>query len=144
MVDLVYRVEAIGPTEDRWLAIHGFDSPSILLLGAVSASLLDPPGTTLGEFFHDPTLTVADEEPCDSTVDSCGELRRLALGVSIEPFEQIGALDPVFDHGSWYANFLAFGYSIEVETATQRVAPVDCDDVPDEWFPLLVVWFPSD
>ena len=63
---------------------------------------------------------------------------------SAQAFELIGALDPVFDHGSWYANFLAFGYSIEVETATQRVAPVDCDDVPDEWFPLLVVWFPSD
>jgi hypothetical protein len=107
----------------------------------VAASSLDPPGTTLGEFFGDPTLTVADEQPCEVTMDRCGELQRLALGVSLNMF---GPLDPVFDHGSWYADFLAFGYAIEVEAATRRITTVGCTDVPNEWFELLAVWFPSD
>jgi hypothetical protein len=141
MVELDYRTDAVGQVEDRWLAIHQLEDQQALVLGAVAASRLDPPGTTLGEFFGDPALTIAAEQPCEATTDSCGELQRLALAVTLEMF---GEADPVFDHGSWYGNFLAFGYSIEVEEATRRVPPVNCDDVPDEWFALLATWFPSD
>jgi hypothetical protein len=141
MVSFAYRYEPLSQTGDHWLAIHRVDAPDVLLLGGVSASLLDPPGTTLGEFFHDPTLSVAADQSCEPSMDTCGESRRIALDVSLDMF---GAGDPVFDHGSWFADFLAFGYSIEVEYAVQRVGPINCDDVPAEWFQLLVVWFPSD
>lgn len=50
----------------------------------------------------------------------------------------------IVDHGSWFADFLAFGFAIEVESATRRVPPHECDDVPDEWFALVAVGFPSD
>jgi hypothetical protein len=132
-----YRVDGL----DRWLAIHRESAPDTLVLGAVAASVLDPPGTTLGEFFHDPTLTVADEQPCESSMDMCGEFQRLGLGVSLSQF---GEGDRVFDHGTWYANFLSHGYSIAVEYAERRLAPSNCADLPDEWYQLLAVWFPSD
>ncbi|MFO7564223.1 MAG: hypothetical protein R6X02_16370 [Enhygromyxa sp.] len=140
-VELDYRTEARGQTEDRWLAIHQLVDQEALVLGAVAASRLDPPGTTLAEFFRDPALTLAAEQPCEVMTDSCGELQRLGLGVSTELF---GPLEPVFDRGSWFASFLAFGYVIEVEEAIRRIPPVGCDDLSDESFALLVVWFPSD
>lgn len=142
MVALDYRVEASGRIVDRWLAIHRMTAPEgTLVLGAVAASTLDPPDTTLGQFFGDPTLTIASEQPCEPVMDPCGEFIRLGLDVSLEMF---GPADPVFSQGSWYADFLAFGYSIVVEAATRRLPPITCSDVSDEWYQLAVVWFPSD
>src|SRR5690606_21977282 len=54
MVELDYRTEPAGLIEDRWLAIHQVENMQALVLGAVAASRLDPPGTTLAEFFGDP------------------------------------------------------------------------------------------
>jgi hypothetical protein len=139
IVELDYRTDPNAPN-DHWLAIHRTDADA-LVLGGVSASQLDPPGTTLAEFFRNPGLSVATEQPCAALTDSCGDYLRLALDVTVERF---GLGGQVFDHGSWYANYLAFGFSIEVESATRRVPPNECDDAPDEWFALLVVWFPSD
>ena len=140
-VELDYRTDAVGQVEDRWLAIHQTEEFGALVLGAVAASRLDPPGTTLAELFRDPTLTVGPEQPCAPTTDSCGEHQRLALAVSVDLFGPAGA---VLDHGSWYADYLAFGYAIEVEEATQRLPPVNCEDLSDAWYQLLVTWFPSD
>jgi hypothetical protein len=140
MVELDYRTDP-GAPNDRWLAVHRVGTDT-LMLGGVSASHLDPPGTTLAELFRNPGLSVATEQPCAPLTDSCGDYLRLALDVTVERFGLTGG--PVFDHGSWYADFLAFGFAIEVESATRRVAPTDCSDVPDEWFALLAVWFPSD
>ena len=95
----------------------------------------------MADFFRDPALSVAAAQDCELRSDSCGELRRLALEVSTE----LGnGSELVFDHGSWFVDFLAFGYVMEVEQATRRVAPIVCDDVPEEWFQLVAVWFPSD
>jgi hypothetical protein len=140
MIELDYRTDP-GAPNDHWLAIHRVGTDT-LMLGGVSASHLDPPGTTLAEFFRNPGLSVATDQPCDPATDSCGDYLRLALDVTVDRFGLTGG--PVFDHGSWYADFLAFGFAIEVESATRRVAPTECDDVPDEWFALLAVWFPSD
>jgi hypothetical protein len=140
VVELDYRTDPDAPN-DHWLAIHRSDSDA-LVLGGVQASHLDPPGTTLAEFFRNPGLSVAIDQPCELMSDSCGDYLRLALDVTVDRFGLTG--DPVFDHGSWYADFLAFGFSIEVESAMRRVPPNECDDAPDEWFALLAVWFPSD
>jgi hypothetical protein len=123
----------------HWLAIHDVDQQT-LVLGGVNGLSLDPPGTTLAEFFGDPVLSVADEQKCGTTREWCGEMQRLGLDVEIEGF---GPFDPVFDRGSWYADFLAFGYAIEVEVAT-RIEPYRCVDGPAQRYELLVVWFPSD
>lgn len=136
MVEFDYRTDGL---DAHWLAIHQLVDQQALVLGGVSAWSLEPPGTTSAEFFRDPVLWVAPEQPCETTNESCGDVRRLALNVTID---WLGPLDPVFDHGSWYADFLAFGYAIEVEVAT-RIEANQCD-VPDERFELLVVWFPSD
>ena len=41
--------------------------------GAIAAETLDPPGTTLAEFFgNGPTLSVANEQPCPPAPAPCG------------------------------------------------------------------------
>jgi len=132
---LDYRVEG----EQRWLALQQTADTEALVLGGVSAASLDPPGTTLAALFGDPGLHVADEQPCEIMPDACGDSQRLALAVDLDWF---GPGDPVFDQGSWYANFLAFGYAIEVERA--RVVLDPCPEQPAAAFELLVTWFPSD
>ncbi|HVH98329.1 MAG TPA: hypothetical protein VM869_06455 [Enhygromyxa sp.] len=141
MVALDYRTEMTGPIEQRWLAIHQVENQQALVLGAVSAMDLAPPGTTSGEFFRDPSLAIVPELVCESMTDACGDWQRLELMVALEQFGPSGS---VFDHGSWYANYLAFGYAIEVEEALRRAPVSSCDDVPLFWFQLLVTWFPSD
>lgn len=141
MVELDYRSEADGWADNRWLAIHNVEGPMGLVLGALDSTTLAPPGTTLAAFFRQPQLREADEQPCGPSDDGmgCGEIQRLALAVSTE----LGEGNPVFDHGSWFADFLAFGYWIEVEQAWRHL-PGGCDDVRASYFSLLVVWFPSD
>ena len=38
------------------------------MLGGVSAARLDPPGTTLSEFFVEPGVSVTEVQPCEQPV----------------------------------------------------------------------------
>jgi hypothetical protein len=137
-LSLTYRTASVGPNQDRWLAIH--DMGGLLRFGAIAATSLDPPGLTNAAFFGGLGLTEA-EPTCAPESDSCGDYDRLWLDVD-EPM--FGPTGRVHDHGSFFVDFLAYGWSIEVEEATRRLAPVGCDDVPQRWFQLVAEWFPSD
>jgi len=67
-----------GP--NRWLALqhddHGEQYKSAL--GGVSAATLNPPGTTFGEFFVDPVVTVVNNV-CDPVDMRCGPVERVGL-----------------------------------------------------------------
>ena len=138
---LDYRTNDTALGTERWLAIHNADpnGPMALALGAIDATQLDPPGSTLAEFFGVPVLSVSEEQPCPTTPDeSCGDLRRLGLDVTHE----LGMDGPVYDRGSWYADFLSHGYQLDVAQAWRREG--DCEDQLPSLFELSVTWFPSD
>ena len=133
MMNLDYRVDG----DQRWLALRQDFDMGALILGAVAAETLDPPGTTLPALFGDPSLLIADEQPCPPVPDGCGA-QRLALSIEVE---LIGDVGHVFDHESWLASFLAFGYAIEVEYAVALTQPDACPEESPGRFELLVTWF---
>lgn len=132
-MSLDYRVEG----SDRWLALRREGGPGVLVLGGVSAARLDPPGTTLAEFFVDPAVRVAEQQPCEEAAERpCGSTRRLALALSDAQFGEIGH---VFDAGSYITNFLAYGYAVEVERALEYLDPEACG-APGV-YQLLATWY---
>lgn len=140
MVRILYRDQALVFGEERWLAVRDIDGN--LVLGGISGWHLHPHNFPLEEFFGFPILIESTEQPCDVVPHEtgCGLVRRLALDVVTE----FGVGDPVFDHGSWYADYLGYGYAIEVEEAWGFEEGASCTDIPSGWFQLLVVRFPSD
>ena len=132
-MSLDYRVEGA----QRWLALRREGGPGVLVLGGVSAARLDPPGTTLSEFFGDPGVRIAEQQPCEGSVEQpCGSGQRLALALSDAQFGEIGH---VFDAGSYITNFLAYGYAVEVERAVEFLDPQACEGPGS--FQLLATWY---
>ncbi|MCA9709044.1 MAG: hypothetical protein KDK70_24580 [Myxococcales bacterium] len=139
-VHLDYVVEPIF-WENRWFALHSAMGESdVLLLGGVSGSALDPPGTTLEAFFGgDPGLTVV-EGLCEPFDDLCGPVERLALDLTTLG----GATVRVFDQDTGIIDVLAYGYRLTVQSAVHNLRPIGCDDLPPRWYQLVVGYFPSD
>jgi hypothetical protein len=129
---------------NRWVALRTTGGRSDwLLVGGVSGSALDPPGTTIDAFFGGAsTAPIVAEAPglCEPLEDDCGPVERLALDFGL--FD--GAQVRVFDHGAELFDVLAYGYWFVVESAIRHPRPQGCDDVPREWWEFVMVWFPSD
>lgn len=148
-VDQLVRLEhVVEPIfwNNRWFALFtaGGESDS-LLVGGVSSSVLDPPGTTLDAFFGRgsfaaPTVTAVDGLCTPVDDDFCGPLERLALDFTLVDF---GATR-VLDHGTGFVDVLAFGWAYTVEHAMRYPGPLECDDAPEAWLDFVMVWFPSD
>ena len=129
---------------NRWLALRtaGGESDQ-LLVGAVSSSVLDPPGTTLQAFFGISVGAPAVTEAaglCTPVDDRCGPLERLAIDFTLD----VGASVRVFDHHTKLLDVLAYGWAFTVEHAARYPAEQTCDDMPPAWYELAMVWFPSD
>jgi hypothetical protein len=143
LVHLEYVTDQIFWT-NRWVALQTAGGETDwLLMGGVSGSALDPPGTTIDAFFGSsigaPTVAEVDGL-CEPFQDRCGDVDRLALDFSIRD----DATVRVFDQGADLIDVLAYGYWFSVQTAIRQLRPVGCDDVPPAWYQFVAVWFPSD
>lgn len=135
MVRLDYRRDDVFWV-NRWVALRSGDGFRTLV-GGVSSSALDPPGTTIGEFFVDPTLVEVDGV-CAPAAATCGDEERLAIEMSLGEYPTL-----VLDHSSAYADILAYAIHIVVESARRSIR-MTCDDYPEAWYQLVFVWSSSD
>ena len=132
------RVDYRMDGEQRWLAVHDEGPAALLLLGAIAAETLDPPGATLVEFFgNGPIPGVADEQPCLAQPAPCGNTQRLALTVDASGIPTMH----VFDQESWLINLLAYGHGMEVERAVAQTEPGACPADPPARFDLVYAWY---
>jgi hypothetical protein len=78
---------------------------------------------------------------CEPMQADCGLLERQAIDFSIA----MGGTTRVFDQSVELTDLLAYGYWYAVQTATRYPDGVAvCDDVPNHWYQLAAIWFPSD
>jgi len=128
---------------NRWLAIHSADGESDrLLVGAVSGSAFDPPGTTLDALFDGttgPSITPVSGL-CPLDAGRCSDYERIALDLELPR----GGGVRVFDQGAGLVDILSHGYWLVVQEAAHHPPPHDCTDYPTQWYQFATTFFPSD
>ncbi len=115
---------------NRWFALfRSGGAESELLAAGIRADRLDPPGMTFGEFLQGAADLATVDGLCPDEPGDCGKQRRLALDLTAA-----GETTRVVSPGDGVAG----GLALLVEFATLNVPPIQCSDLPGEWFDLVI------
>jgi hypothetical protein len=135
--------ELIGLTyvtsdDGQWLTLKQVGEPfgSTTVVGMVSAATIDPPGTTLSEFFGAPEVELVDGQ-CEPHDDLCGPLERVGLLFS---YFLNSPGDAIFDHD--YGSF-GIDFASHFEGVVERAGDLPtnaCVDPRPKWFTFGFTW----
>jgi hypothetical protein len=131
-VELAYEIDPVFWI-NRWLSIRTTGGAPRTVVAAISGSVLDPPGTSVGAFFGD--VDIAEVQSCEPIPDDCATTQRLGLGISAWGTEpQI-----VYDGSAAYSGGVPDEHFMMVETAVRYSEPFNCTDIPGAWYEVLIV-----